>query len=641
MRTAFNYFMMPKMNGQENKNKEWLQTNNIGGFSSGVVSGAPNRRYHGLLCASLNPPTERHLLVSHLIETVLIDDKSYALSTENYLNHRSEPEIETRFKQAPYAHWDYSLKGGRLAKSIIMIPDENTTLVRYENTGNLPLTLFLKPLLALRNYHSLRTETASVEVKIEGNTVWVQGWGEPKVYLSSNVANWQKTEDWYHQLYYQQEAERGFDSVEKNFSPAELEATLQPQKSLVLKFSTQEGPLSEKPFIAADKAYLPTNEKDHFKLDIARAAKQFLVHRESSNTPSILAGYPWFTDWGRDTLIALRDFQDFMHPSEAQQIIKTFLQYEKNGLIPNRFPDDAHDEIEYNTADATLWLFLALWELQQKHRDDDFLKEIFPKLTNIIKSHIVGTDFGIKVHNSGLLMAGEAPWQLTWMDAKIGDQIFTPRRGCAVEINALWYNALKIYQAFQKSLKNNTLDISAYIKAFENRFTLNFWNPKTLGLYDVIDEQNIPDESIRPNQVYALSLPFTILPKAKQKLVLQQISEKLYTPLGLRTLDVNDPAFEGFYEGDAWARDKAYHQGTVWPFLLREYYVAYEKIYGRSKTKGAINKDLEKLKHHFYNDAGIGSVSEVFDGLSPESGKGCPQQAWSVAALWKLVKMAD
>lgn len=629
------------MNVSQPNNQEWLQTNAAGGFCSGCVDGPPTRRYHGLLCASLNPPTDRHLLVSHLIETVRINDKNLTLSTEHYVDHRPDKtNLNFSFQAFPYAKWHYNLPEGSLEKSVIMAEGKNTTFVRYKNTGSLPLTLFLKPLVALRNYHALRKNSVPVEVEISGNCVFVQAWGEPKVIFLSSVADWKKTGDWYHQLYYAEESERGFDFEETNFSAAELTATLIPQETLILKFSTEVGVVNEKAFIKADKAYKNTNLADGFQNDIAWAAQQFLVHRASSHSFSVLAGYPWFTDWGRDTLIALRDFKDFMSLTQAQQILKTFLQSEKNGLIPNRFPDDPLDTIEYNTIDATLWLFVVLWELEKNDFESHFLLEVFPILTRILKAHIAGTDFNIKVLDSGLLSAGETGLALTWMDARVDAFVVTPREGCAVEINALWYNALKIYQAFQKQIKDTTLNVTPYVKAIEKNFTKEFWNPQTKTLYDVIDSNNVPDLSIRPNQLYALSLPFLILPKSKQKLVLQQVSKKLFTPFGIRTLSPEDSVFEPFYQGDAWSRDKAYHQGTAWPFLLREYFVAHEKIYGLRKTKVLLNPTLEALKNHFYHDAGVGSVSEVFDGLNPHKGKGCPQQAWSVAALWKMAKMS-
>ena len=622
--------------------QEWLQTNSLGGFAAGCVSGAPTRRYHGLLCASFHPPTERFMLVSHLIETLQINGQTIPLSTEHYWHHRPQLEVPVQsFSNLPYAQWQYAVNSVQIEKSVLMLDHENTTLVRYTNTGKESVKLFVKPLLAMRDFHYLRKDHPDFKTTIEGNTVKVQSEALPTVYLSANVDLWQPRSDWYHELYYHEEALRGFEATEENFLPAEVHHTIAPGASLVLRLSTKSGVVSQKAFTQADEKYASKPENQSFIGDLKEAAQQFLVHRESTNGTSILAGYPWFSDWGRDTLIALRDFQDFMTPGEVQAVFKTFLHYQKDGLIPNRFPDNPEDEIEYNTADATLWLFVALWETQKKAPDIGFLQTVFADLTLIIEAHLKGTHFNIGMQANGLLAQGEAPWQLTWMDAKIGDYTVTPRRGLAVEINALWYNALKIYQSFQSTLKDNTLNVAKPVKQFEKAFIKTFWRPDNLGLYDLINEDGTPDLSIRPNQIYALSLPFDILPKPKQKLVWQQVSENLYTAMGLRTLAIDDPCFIPEYKGTPLQRDSAYHQGTVWPFLLRDYWVAYEKINGIKKTKIQLKTEIESLQHHFYADAGVNSVSEIFDGLRPEHGKGSPQQAWSVAALYKMQKLLE
>ena len=615
------------MEPTKQKHTEWLETNGLGSFAAGSVDGTPSRRYHGYLCASLTPPTERHLLVSHIIERVLVEEKMYNLSTPHYVDHRPENEADSVFKAFPYAHWDYKIWAARLSKSVTMLEHENTTMVRYTNTGSLPLTFFLKPLLALRDFHDLRAEGDDLEVNLEGNTVMVQAWGQPKVYMSASHTHWERHDDWYHSLFYVDEDARGFEAQETNFLAAEMEASLAPNESLLLRFSTEMGPVSEEAFTSKDKAYKKMKGSDTFKKDVELSAQNFVVHRDSSNGLTIMAGYPWFSDWGRDTLIALRDFQDFMALGEAQLIIKTFLQYQRHGLIPNRFPDDPHDEIEYNTIDASLWLFVAVWELHQKSPDKVFIEQIFETLTMIIEAHLVGTDFNIGVLDSGLLSGGEAPWQLTWMDAKIGDHTVTPRRGCPVEINCLWYNALKIYQSLGKEIKQSLLEVEPWIEKFEASFVDAFWNVEDECLYDVLGPDGEVDKAIRPNQVYALSLPFTVLTNDEQQRVLECITQKLYTPLGLRTLDSGNEAFKAVYAGGPWERDAAYHQGTVWPMLLRDYWEARWRLDGRRKTRKALQNALPYLESHFYHDAGAGSVSEVFDGASPTGGKGCPQQA--------------
>jgi len=623
-------------------NTEWLQTNGLGSFACGPVSGAPSRRYHGLLCGSLNPPTNRQLLVSHLIESVDCCGEYRALSCEHYVGHRPETEIEpTGFKLKPYAYWEYCVAGNILAKSITMVEAENTTLVRYQNKGAQPLTLHLKPLLALRDYHALRTDNPFVNLQTEPHGLKVATEDMPSVFITNTAGEWKNIEAWYHQLYYAQEADRGFDAVDENYCPAELSVTLAPKQKFILRLSTEEGRPTEMPFLQQDSEYNNIVKNDLELKQIEYAAQQFIVERASTQKKTILAGYPWFTDWGRDTLIALRDFQDFLSPQEARDIITTFLAYEKDGLIPNRFPDDPADTIEYNTVDASLWLFVAAWELQQKNPSQTFLKQIFPALSRIIKAHLNGTHFNIKVLESGLLSAGQEPWQLTWMDAKIGDYSVTPRMGCAVEVNMLWYNALQIYQQFGALLKKESVNVEPYISLFEKNFSTHFWNAESKCLYDVVIPGCGRDDKIRCNQIYALSLPFTVLASGRQSQVLACVKNSLYTPLGLRTLSTNDPDFKPVYQGDTWSRDTAYHQGTVWPFLLREYWVAHEKIEGKKKTRATLKTEVETLKAHFYNDSGVGSVSEIFDGQNPGNGKGTPWQAWSVAALWKIIKLMN
>jgi len=620
--------------------QEWLQTNGLGGFASGSVSVPPTRRYHGLLCASLNPPTDRWMLVSHMVETLEFGGQEQFLSTEHYLRHRPETQTEPEaFRAEPYPLWDYAIGEAKLQKSITMIEGENTTMVRYKNTGDQAFTLHLKPLLALRDYHSLRSKPSTSTLQQVGNQLQVQTLGAPTVFLASTHGQWGRIDDWYHECYYDQEAARGFDAIEELYCPAGLSFTLAPDETCMIRLGTQEAPLRTDVFAVKEQQYLSLKIKDDWQRDVAWAARDFIVDRYSTNEKTILAGYLWFTDWGRDTLIALRDFQAFLSVPEAQGIIHTFLQHEREGLIPNRFPDDPKDEVEYNTADATLWLFVALWELQQRKADKKFIKQIFPKLTKILEHHLQGTGFNIKLLQSGLLHAAEEPWQLTWMDARIGNYSVTPRMGCPVEINMLWYNALRIYAEFKTLLKDDSLDVIYYLELFEKNFALHFWNKQAKGCFDVVIPGQGVEAKIRPNQIYAVSLPFTVLTATQQKQVLAQVKKYLYTPLGLRSLSPEDPDFKFMYEGDTWERDTAYHQGTVWLFLLREYWVAYNKINGEEKTKNALAKELPKLKNHWYNDAGIGSASEVFDGQTPGHGKGCPAQAWSVAAVWKMLEM--
>ena len=344
----------------------------------------------------------------------------------------------------------------------------------------------------------------------------------------------------------------------------------------------------------------------------------------------MIAGYHWFTDWGRDTMIAMRGLVIALGKKEiSESIFRTFISYMEEGMIPNRFPDSG-EEPEYNTIDASLWLFVALYEYFQQFEDLRFIESIFPSLTSIIDHHLKGTKYDIRVTAEGLLSGGNESTQLTWMDAKVGDHVVTPRQGCAVEINALWYNALNIYILFGSSLNHGVSNLQKKEIQVKNAFRKYFINAKG-HLNDLVIPAEHTDESIRPNQVYALSLPFSPLEPGEKKIVLNVITDHLYTDLGLRTLSKDHAEFKPVYKGDQWERDHSYHQGTVWAFLWGEYAIAYLKVNNYSgAAKEYIKERSKALQHHFYHEEGIHCISEIFDGENPRKGKGCIQQAWSV-----------
>jgi predicted glycogen debranching enzyme len=415
-----------------------------------------------------------------------------------------------------------------------------------------------------------------------------------------------------------------------------LSVSLMPGENIIINFSTKENagleiiPLQEKYF--TDDKKLPA-----FVRALEASSRQFVVHRKSTGGSTIIAGYHWFTDWGRDTMIAMRGISiATMRQEEAKSILQTFFQYLDKGMLPNRFPD-YEEELEYNTADATLWLFVTLYEYQLAFNDTAFIKSVLPSLKNIIDEHIQGTRYNIKVTDEGLVYAGEDGVQLTWMDAKVNGYVVTPRIGCAVEINVLWYNALNVYQHFNKLMnKKADTEIGSLISKFEQSFPVYFVN-EAGWLNDVVIPNVSIDESIRPNQIYAASLPFSPLDKEQKNKVLEVVEKELLTDYGLRTLDKNNPDFKPLYKGDSWERDNAYHQGTVWPFLWGEWAMAYLNqhefnadnclhIWNASKT----------LQNHFYNEGCLNAVAEIFDGLNPFTGKGCVQQAWSVSMLLRV-----
>jgi len=375
-----------------------------------------------------------------------------------------------------------------------------------------------------------------------------------------------------------------------------------------------------------------------FFRDLVASGRQFLVDRAATRSKTLIAGYHWFTDWGRDTMIAMRGLTIATGDQEASKsILSTFLKYVRQGMIPNRFPDYESQEVEYNTIDATLWLFVVLFEYAEKFNDRSLIDENIGILEDILGQHMEGTRFQIRVTGEGFLSGGEPGWQLTWMDARIDGHVVTPRMGCPVEINALWYNALCIFEKYCYGCnKALYLKVVETRKAFSKNFKTYFLNENGY-LNDVVIPGQYSDDSFRPNQLYALSLPFQLLTSHEKQAILAQVSEHLLTDFGLRSLSPGHPDFIGHYGGNQWNRDLAYHQGTVWPFLLMEYWEAYLKLHNSSlEAKKSVVNALASLKRHFYQDNCIHGISEIFDGENPGEGRGCINQAWSVAALVKL-----
>ncbi len=609
--------------------QEYLCTNGIGGFCSNTVLNTNTRKYHGVLCASLTPPTDRQLILNHLIETIKVETKEIPLSQELY---QRKPEIESlpplqSFTVKPFPNWQYEDHRFSLKKECWMTPGENTTNITYTNTGKSNLTLNLKPLLSLRGYHGLRQQQINIESEILLKKLLIKSDGFPIISIGYSRGQWTSHGHWYESCYYPEEKLRGYDSSEDNFCPKELTVVLAPQENLELQISVETNPLNIKQSLKQlekRNKKLTKNSQSTWEENLTLSANQFIVERKSINGKTILAGYPWFTDWGRDTLISLRGFQYFLDKKDIQSIIFAFLEHETKGLIPNRFPDNPNDHIEYNTADATLWIFVILKEIFDFKKDKRFIKKITPILQKIINHHIEGTSHGIKCEENGLLQANSPGYQLTWMDAKIGNEVITPRSGFPVEINCLWYNALKIFYEIDSFDQR----IEKIINRFENSFEKHFWIEDSLA--DFLTPDLAQNTQIRPNQIWALSLPFSPLSTQQQESILNNVSKHLYTPLGLRSLEENDNEFQAYYQGGAVTRDRAYHQGTVWTYLLLDYWKAYKKIHGNITP---LKKDLEVLKNHFYQDGCLHGVSEVFDGKTPKRGKGCINQAWSVAAL--------
>lgn len=634
--------------------KEWIVTNGIGGYASSTVIGTNTRRYHGLLVAALNPPTERKLMVCKVEETIISNHKETMLSTNQYLD-AVYPEGYYHIKgftRVPLPTTLFRAGEAELSKTIFMVYNSNTTIVEYTNASPITFRLRLNPLYAVRDYHALLREEHDYQylVKDNGNNHAIYAYaGAQPLYFKHTKGTFIAQPHWNKNILYSIEKQRGQDFSEDLYSTGSVEYNLSPGETMHVMFSLDANKLEEDPKELKQKeidrlnSLVPPGVHNEFLADLFITGDQFIVHRKSTENYSIIAGYHWFTDWGRDSMIALRGLCIATgKQKEARSVIITFLNVLNQGIIPNRFADYETDEPEYHTMDATLWLFIAVYEYDRAFKDTQFLKMIHDKLTEIIHHHVIGTKHNIHVTDKGFLCGGTHGLPLSWMDARINDYVFTPRMGCPVEINALWYNALKIHSYIFTRLgykPNETVKAIAY--KIENNFEDSFWNNDGY-LNDLVTEDGKADNAIRPNQIYAVSLPYSLLPLEKGKLVVDKVNQYLLTDYGLRTLDPNHHQFKAEYSGDVWSRDAAYHQGTVWPFLMPEYFTAYLKVHNYSnRAKRDVEDNLRLIKDHFYHDECLHGISEVFDGLNPRSGKGCMNQAWSVSNLILLITKAD
>jgi predicted glycogen debranching enzyme len=639
--------------------REFIITNGLGSFASSTICGLNTRTYHGLLVSAAKPPTSRNLLFSKIDEILTIDGTDYQLATNQWHDGSIAPQgyqYLSEFAIDPYPTWVFEIGDIKLTKKIILIYGQDILQVNYKISGNKAnCHLKLVFLVNHRSFHNVTTGEASwyFKQKQENTGVIIQAFeGATPLCLGWTKGNYERTETWYYKFLYREEQKRGLDHTEDNYNPGNLLVDLADSEEITITASTEK--IAVVPDFAQAKTvllerfnkimdYPLINYGENLSDDIGNlfyAADQFLVKRSSTSSKSVIAGYHWFADWGRDTMIALPGLTLVTNRfSEAKSILKTFTNYIEEGLIPNRFPD-TDGSPEYNTVDATLWFFQAVLRYLEYTGDDDFVyKNIFSHLKKIIEFHIHGTKFGIKVDpKDGLLTSGAEKQQLTWMDAKVEDNVITPRRGKPVEINVLWYNALKITEFLAKRYREDSFKYFELARKVKNSVESRFWNAEKQCLYDYISPEGTIDDKIRPNQIFALSLPYSIFPKEKETAILKTVEAKLLTPYGLRTLDPADPAYKGRYEGDRLARDQAYHQGTVWPWLIGPFITAFIKNRGRNEaTVSQAKAFLQPLLKHLSNDACIGSVSEIFDGDPPYLPRGCISQAWSVAEVLRCL----
>ena len=652
--------------------REWLVTNGIGGFASGTLANVLSRRYHGLLMAALQPPLGRTLLLAKLDETVEYDGiyPDSGRQTPLYLNRWEDGTVEgnghhhlNRFHlEGTTPVWTYAVANALLEKRVWMQPGANTTYIQYRlarATG--PMGLSIKALGNYRDYHSttmINDWSPDVAEMEHGLRITLFDGARP-FYLFSDKATFSPRSDWYEDFFLAVEEFRGQrDVTEDHLYLAQLQVTLKPGEMFAVVASTEAAPTLDSAVAYGDRQAheaalleragdlagpaVSGRTRDALR-HLVLAADQFVVRRPTPADPdgqSIIAGYPWFSDWGRDTMIALPGLTlTTGRPEVAASILRTYAQFVDRGMLPNRFPD-VGETPEYNTVDATLWYFVALHEYVAATGDLALAGELLPVLAGIIDWHIRGTRYNIHMDEAdALLFAGEEGVQLTWMDAKVDDWVVTPRIGKPVEINALWYNALRIMAGFAGQLGQDASRYTALAERVAAGFE-RFWNAPLGYCYDVLDGPAVPgdpDGSLRPNQLLAVCLPHSPLPAERQRSVVDACARHLLTAHGLRSLSPDDTAYIGRYGGDRRKRDGAYHQGTVWGWLIGPFVLAHRRVYGDA---AAARGYLEPLLQHL-NDHGVGSISEIFEGDAPFAPRGCTAQAWSVAEVLRAWKITE
>ncbi|HEY5950504.1 MAG TPA: amylo-alpha-1,6-glucosidase [Kofleriaceae bacterium] len=653
-------------------NQEWLVANGLGGYASGTLHGLPTRRYHGLLIASLPNPAGRVMMLNSLpVQVRLPDGKRYDVGwvPPVYASGHSVKLVDFKLELG-LPVWTFHGHGITLEKRIIVSYGTNTVMVSYRLIGGDPIRLELRPGVQFRG-HDEPVSTHVPEaypLTCYGNRIEIvapQPLPSLRLHLSGQKTSFVLEPLQVPDLVYSTEASRGYESRGQLFSPGRFRADLEPGGQIAMFASTEQWETLLT--MDCDETAAAERERRRRLLDAAveparvgaaaelvLAADQFVIkpagRREDhvraraagDEAWTVIAGYHWFTDWGRDTMISLEGLTLLTgRVQEAGSILRMFAHHIRDGLVPNMFPEGANEGL-YHTADATLWFFHALDRYLRASGDRRTLIKLLPILRDVVDHHLHGTRFGIRVDpDDGLVHQGAPGYQLTWMDAKAGDWVVTPRRGKAVEINALWYNALRLMADWAS--RTNDSDGAKHLTELAERtyasFNRRFWNESTGYLFDVVDGEHGNDAACRPNQLFAISLPNPVLEQSRWRSVLDVVERDLVTPLGLRSLSPHHPDFKPTYRGDLLARDAAYHQGTVWSWLIGPYIDAMLRV-RPDDQRGALQK-LEGLIAHL-GDACIGNISEVFDAQEPYLAGGCIAQAWGVAELLRcLVRVCE
>lgn len=656
------------MNSTFHWDDEWLEADGLGGFSSGTVSGRRTRRYHALLLAATTPPTGRFVLVNGIETSVESNGKSYPISSQFYAPNVVHPDGDLRresFEREPWPTWVFRLENGVRIEQELFVPHERAAVaMRWRllepadavaSSAGEPVWLAVRPLLSGRDYHSLHHENPAFRFDAavaDTCLTWRPYEGVPGIAVFAN-ADYRHAPLWYRSFLYQCEAERGLDATEDLASPGEFRWNLSAGEAIwIVAAEGLAMPRIETTADAAD-VYRPLRAAEQQRriqlgTPLDRAADSYIVRRGIGRT--IVAGYPWFTDWGRDTFIAMRGLCIATDRLDvAREILLAWSGVVSEGMLPNRFPDQG-DAPEFNSVDASLWYVVAVHEYlsaliaRGEPPNQSSSRHLLSAVQSILDGYIRGTRFRIQVTDDGLLAAGQSGVQLTWMDAKVGDWIVTPRIGKPVELQALWFNALWIAQQWIP----NGGPWRSLLGRGQESFLQRFWDADRGHLLDVVDIDHEPgriDPTLRPNQILAVGgLPISLLFGERARRIVDIVEQKLWTPLGLRTLSPDDPAYCPRYEGDVRQRDGAYHQGTVWPWLTGPFVAAWLHAHGNTPATRQIARErfLQPL-HDQLRLAGLGHVSEIADAEPPHTPRGCPFQAWSLGELLRLdrVILAD
>jgi len=646
---------------------EWLVTNGLGGYASSTALGISTRKYHGLLVAAFNPPVDRRVLLTKLDEEIRIDNETYQLGSNEFKNSISPEGYQflLDFSLAPLPIYEYGASGVRLKKAIFMPYGKNMTIVTYEvfNPHEDKVTIRVSPLVNSRHFHFVTDKDDLAWDLIQkpfekGVTIQPSIPLSTLIIFSSNGQYFAHEGRWVEEIYFRMDASRGESCLDDCFQPGWFELSVAPKEKKKFYVTATAGK-SENEALSLfssiheediDTLYIQELERRKSLLKrfqercidveiedwlkwLILATDSFLVDRKSTKMKSVIAGYHWFEDWGRDSLISLPGLTLVAGKfGDAREILLTFKHYCDKGIIPNRFPDQVGDTPVYNSVDATLWFFNAILQYLKYTGDFDFVqKELWGVLRSIVEQLIQGTLYNIHVEDDGLLAHGA---QLTWMDATANYQFVTPREGKAVEVQALWYNTLKTMEllATRFNQKEEARKYSNMAEKARKNFIEKFWDPRRGFLYDVVHGEQA-DPSVRPNQVIAVALDFSMLDKAIGEKVVEIVWRKLWGTYGLKTLPDNDPRYVGEYSGDWSQRGKAYHNGTVWAWLLGPFITAFVKVknYDESWRRFAFENFLQPLFREEIFKAGLGTISEIFDGNSPHLPRGCIAQAWSIA----------